>query len=153
VRIAFATSPARGEHETVPGLIQIADRLTGPSVANNRSHRNFNDEVLAPTPMTVAAHSVLTATGLALFVIAEIQQRRELWICNRDDIATGPAIATVRSAAANELLAMKADATTSSIATNDPYFCFIDEFHNLSNREPQVRTWYGIDKWITYVFD
>jgi hypothetical protein len=76
VRIAFAASPARSEHDMVPGLIQIADRLTGPGVANNRSHRNFDDEVLAATPMTVAAHSVLTATGLALFVIAEIQQRR-----------------------------------------------------------------------------
>jgi hypothetical protein len=80
--------------------------------------------------MTVAAHSVLTATGLALLVIAEIQQSRELWISNRDDIATGPAIATIGSAATDELLAMKADATPSAIAANDPYFRLIDKFHN-----------------------
>jgi hypothetical protein len=79
--------------------------------------------------MAIAAHSVLAATGFALFVIAKIQQGRELWICNRDDIATSPAIATIGSAAANELLAMKADAATSTIAANDAYLCLIDEFH------------------------
>jgi hypothetical protein len=139
MRIAFAAPAAGGEHNTVAGLIQIADSLAGPGVANDSSHRNFNDEILAAAAMTIAAHSVLAATGLALFVIAEIQQCRELCIRNRDDIATGPAIATVGSAAANELLTMKADATTSAIAANDPYFCLIDEFHDLIIREPQVR--------------
>ena len=52
--------------------------------------------------------------------------------------ATGSAIATVGSAAANELLAMKADATASAIAANDPYLCLIDEFHDLIIRELQV---------------
>ena len=111
-----AASPAGGEHKTIPGLIQIADSLAGPGVANDRSHRNFNDEVLAATPMTIASHSVLAATGLALFVIAEIQQGCELCIRNRDDIATGSAIATVGSAAANELLPMKANATAPALA-------------------------------------
>src|SRR5688572_8988638 len=88
VRIAFAASPAGGEHKTVASLNQIADSLAGPGVASNRSHWHSNDEVLAATPMAIAAHSVLAATGFALFVIAKIQQGRELWICNRDDIAT-----------------------------------------------------------------
>jgi hypothetical protein len=145
VRIAFAASPAGGEHNTVACLIQIADRLAGPGVANDRSHRNFNDEVLIATPMTFAAHSVLAATGLALFVIAEIQQGRELCIRHRDDIATGSAIATVGSAAANELLAMKADATASTIAANDPYLCLVYEFHDLNIRELQAPTRRGIE--------
>jgi hypothetical protein len=140
MRIAFAASPAGGEHTTVPDLIQIADSLARPGVSNDRSHRHFNDDILTATPMTIAAHSVLSATGLTFLMIAKIQQRCELWIRNRDDIATGPTIATVRSAAANELLTMKADATTSAIAANDPYFCLIDEFHDLIIREPQVRT-------------
>ena len=55
-----------------------------------------------------------------------------------DDIATGPAIATVGAAATDELFAMKADATTSAIAADDPYFCLVDEFHHAeSKRKPQ----------------
>jgi hypothetical protein len=72
---------------------------------------------------------VLAAAGSVLFLIAQIEKRRELWIRNCDDIAAIAAIAAVRPAAGDKLLAAKAHTPAPAVTAEDSDLGFIDKLH------------------------
>ena len=58
-------------------------------------------------------------------LVAEINQSAEVLVGHDPDTATVAAIAAIRPAQRNELLAAKADAAVATIAGNDINFCFV----------------------------
>ena len=68
-----------------------------------------------------------------------IDQRVDVAIGHRVDTAAATAIAAVRAAERNELLAPKARDAIASVAGDDFDLRFVDEFHDVRNTESSVR--------------
>ena len=66
-------------------------------LAHNGSQRHLEQQILSVRAMTASTLTVSTALSLKVMFVAVINQRRELRICNNDNIAAVTAIATVRT--------------------------------------------------------
>src|SRR5262245_66475919 len=72
---------------------------------------------------------MLAATRPVLLLVAQIQECRELWIGQRNDVSTLSTIAAIGATARNKLFTPKADATAPAVSGDDTDFDFIDELH------------------------
>ena len=63
--------------------------------------------------------------------MAEIDQGVEVLVGHQPDAAAVAAVAAVRAAERDELLAAEADAAVAAVAGDDLDFGFVDEFHGM----------------------
>jgi hypothetical protein len=73
-----------------------------------------------------------------LFLIAQIEKRRELWIGHRNDVAAMAAVAAVGPPAGHIFLAPKAYTPAPAIPAKDANLGFIDKLHGNENARSAV---------------
>ena len=107
----------------------ILHDLSGFLVADDRAARHADDEVRAVLALAALAAARLAGRRDILFLVAEVQKRRQIVIHLEDDRAAAAAVAAVRTALRNELLAAEASGTIAAFAALNFDIGFVDEFH------------------------
>ena len=98
-------------------------------VEDLRADRHLQHDVGAVGAGAVLAHAVAAGLGLEVLLVAIIDQRVEPVDAFDDDVAAAPAVAAVRPAEFDELLAPKRDAAGAAVAGADIDLGLVEEFH------------------------
>jgi len=114
---------------------EVADHLVGVDIGDHGAHGHANLDVLATLAVHLAAHAALATWGLERAHVAEIDKGVEAFVGHQPHGAAASAIAAVRAAEGNELLAPEAHAAVAAVTGRDPDLRFVDEFHGRVNRE------------------
>src|SRR5919106_4445904 len=126
--------PAAGRHDdSLACYFQVGQQLSCICFANHCTDGNFDHAVFTPAPMLVFAHAMLPATGLVQFLIPEVQQGCQLGISHSNDVTAIATVTAIRSTAGNKFFPPKADATPSTVASDDFDFDFVNKLHRLFN--------------------
>ena len=121
---------------------QIADRLAGIDILHDSTQRYVDVEVITGPAGLVPAGTGLAVLRFELPRDAKIRQRIHRVIGNEIDAAAMPAVAAIRAAALDVLLAAEAKTAIATVAGHDPDCCFVDEFHcalSCTNKKPRER--------------
>src|SRR5690606_34333306 len=129
VHVAQAALPAARHQQAVAVADQVADHFVGVHVDDLRAHRHQDDHVLAALAVALLAHAVLAALGPEQLPVAEVHQGVEVAGGLEPDVAALAAVAAVRPAQRDELLAPEAHAAVAAVAGDDRDFSFVYEFH------------------------
>src|SRR6266849_6498076 len=101
--------------------------IAGVGVVNDRSDRNFEQNVFAFAPSLVRSLAVAPALGFVFGVEAKMHQRVVTLAGFHDDVAAFAAITARRPSARDELLPAKSETAVSPVSGLDPNCGFIDE--------------------------
>ncbi len=125
--VAFTASAAPGADHGFAERGQVFQYVAVLGIHNDRAGRHFNDQILGVPAMTLFAAAVPSALGPPLLAMRECRERINARFGDQNDAAAVAAVAAVRSAARNILLAAKADATITAPAGFDFNGDTIDE--------------------------
>src|SRR5690606_26731206 len=134
VHVAQAALAAARDQQALAVAGEVADHLVGVDVDHHRAYRDGDDLVLAALAVHLAAHAVLAALGLELALVAEVDQGVEVLVGQQPDVAALAAVAAVRPAQRDELLAPEAHAAVAAVAGSDGDFSFVDQLHGAGTR-------------------
>jgi hypothetical protein len=128
VHVAQAALAALGHQQALAVLGEIADDFVGLDVHDHGADWHGDSEVVAGLAVHLPAHAVLATLGLELGLVAEVDERIEVFVGHQPDATAIAAIATIGATERNELLAAEANATVlpPSPAMNLD-FGFVDE--------------------------
>src|SRR6185369_5209422 len=129
VKVAETAVAALGEEHLLVVLEQLDDALAGVGVADDRADGHAQDDVGGGGTVLVGAAPVLAVPRLVPARVAEVDQRVEVAVGERPDAAAAAAVAAVRAAERDELLAPKAQAAVAAVAGSDLDGRFVDELH------------------------
>ena len=120
-----------GDQDALSVFRQIGDLSTNPSSCFARRPTvpigTCELDVVAVLAGPVRAFAVAAATGLEELLEAEIEKRVEVGVGDEVDVAAGAAVAAVRAAARDELLAAEAHGATAAVAGGDVDVDFVYE--------------------------
>src|SRR5258708_28367433 len=102
--IAASTASAASDYDALVGACEIKHFLVGVVVVDNRSYRNFEENILAFAPRLVRAFTVTSALGFVFRIKAKEHQRLAAFAGLHDDVSALTAVPTRGSPARNELL-------------------------------------------------
>ena len=131
MHVALAAVAAARDQQALAVLGQVADDLVGGDVDDLGADRHADGHVLAGLAVHLPAHAVLAALGAELALVAEVDQGVEVLVGLDPDAAAVAAVAAVRAAERDELLAPEADAAVAAAAGEHGDDCFVDEFHGV----------------------
>ena len=117
--VAEAAIAARGQPEALADLGQVADQRLVVFLEDLRAGRHLQHDVGALGAGAVAAHAVDAGLGLEMLLVAIVDQRVEPVDGLDPDVAAAAAVAAVRSAELDELLAPERDAAGAAVAGAD----------------------------------
>ena len=102
----------------LPRIRQVGEqaRRIGICIPNLRPDGHAYDYILAVRAMLESGHAVAAVAAGKSSLVSKCEQRVDVLVAERDDIAASAAVAAVRSAARHELFAPSADAAISAIA-------------------------------------
>ena len=129
LRIAAAADAALRQQDALARPGEVGDHGFLVLVQHLRAHRQLDDQVLAAGAAAVLAHAVMAAFGLEMLLVAEIDQRVQIVHRLGIDIAAAAAMAAVRAAELDELLAPEADRAGAAIAAADIDLGLVEELH------------------------
>ena len=129
MQVAKAAIAALGQQHALPDHGQIGNHRFFVFVDDLGAHRHAQQHVIAVAPRALAAHAVLAIVGKEMLLIAEIDQRVQPLNGLDPDRAAIAAIAAIRAAEFNELLAPERDAAATARAGADIDFGKIEKFH------------------------
>src|SRR5262249_5090985 len=118
------------DQRAVTDLGEIGEQSLVVLVKDLGAGRNLEHDVGAARPGTVAPHAVSAALGLEMLLVAVIDQRIESVDAERNDVAAASAIAAVRPAELDELLAPKRHAAVPAGAGADVDLRLVEKFHD-----------------------
>lgn len=131
MHVAEATLAALRHQQALAMPGQVADDLVGGDIGDLGADRHGDDQVIAALAVALAAHPVFAALGLEFPLVTEIDQRVEILVGQQPDAAAITAVAAIRPAERDELLATESHAAIAAIAGGDGDFDFIDELHGM----------------------
>ena len=123
------TMRACGEELTCAMHVKIGHNLTRIGIADDGTHRHAQDNVLAARTVAVRPSAVFTVRRKKLTGVLIIHQRIDVAVGFSPDRAAAAAVAAVRTALRNELLAAEASGTIAAFAALNFDIGFVDEFH------------------------
>ena len=129
MKIAESTFAACGEELTCAMHVKIGHNLTRIGIADDGTHRHTQDNVLAARTVAVRSSAVFTVRRKKLTGVLIIHQRIDVAVGFSPDRAAAAAVAAVRTALRNELLAAEASGTIAAFAALNFDIGFVDEFH------------------------
>ena len=91
--------------------------------------KSLQHDVLRLGARAVLAHAVMAAPHLEMLLVAVVDQRVEVGNRLRDHVAALAAVAAIRPAELDELLAMEADRAGTAVTALHEDLGFIEEFH------------------------
>src|SRR5690606_21650832 len=115
--------------QTYAVTVHDADILDVGYVDVLGADRDDDDGVLAALAVALLAHAVLAALGTEPLLVAEVDQGIEVFRRLQPHAATVAAVAAVRPAERDELLAPESHAAVAAVAGGGGDFGFVDEFH------------------------
>src|SRR5690606_34191225 len=131
-RVAAAAAAALRDEQGVAVVREIAEQLLGVDVADLGPFRDLDVEIGARGTRHVLARTAAAVLGLEAPLHAEVRKRVDAFARDEINTATVAAVAAVRAAARNELLAPEAHATVAAAAGLDIDVRFVDEFHGVN---------------------
>lgn len=126
MHVAQAALATLGHQQTIAVLGHVADDFICLHVHHHGTDRHHDDAVFATLAISLPAHAVLAALRLERALMAEIDQRVDVFVGHDPDAAAVAAVTAIRPAKRDELLAAKADTAIAAIAGGDQDFCFVD---------------------------
>ncbi|KAG1364579.1 hypothetical protein G6F61_013821 [Rhizopus arrhizus] len=129
MHVAQAAAAALGHQQAVVVLGQVADDFIGGDVDDHGADRHGDGQVFTALAIGLAAHAVLAALRLEDAVMAEVDQGVQVFVGADVHAAARTAVAAVRAAERNELLATEANASVAAVAGEHFDFCFVYQFH------------------------
>ena len=129
VHVAQPALAAAGHQQALAVLGHVADDLVGVDVDDHGTHRHDDGHVVAALAVFLLAHAALALLGLEAALVAEVDQGVEVLVGLQPDAAAIAAVAAVRAALGDELLAPEAHAAVAALSGNDGDFGFIYKFH------------------------
>ena len=139
VQVAEAAVAALGQDDLLAVLEQLGDDLLGLGVADDRAHRHAQHHVLASGAELVRAATGLAIARLVAAGVAEIDQRVQVAVAQRVDMAAAAAVAAIGAAKGNELLAPEARAAGTTVSGGHVDRDLIDKFHACSPDERSLQ--------------
>ncbi len=130
--VAEAAASTFGHHLPLARLGQVANQFTGVHVMHDRAAWNHDVKILARPARLVTAGAWLPAFGPKLPRNTEIRECVHRRVCDKINAAAMTAVAAVRTAPLDVLLAPEAQAAVAAVAGLHANGCFVDEFHGLS---------------------
>jgi len=121
--------PSSPDQDAVAVVRQVTEGFLGLGVVDDRTHRHHHLEVFAAAAAAVGTAARLTIRRLEGALVAEVRERIEPLARNDVDAAAGAAVAAVRPAERDELLAAEADHAAPAVAGLDLDRGFVDELH------------------------
>ena len=109
--------------------VKVGHNLTRIGIADDGTHRHAQDNVLAARTVAVRPSAVFTVRRKKLTSVLIIHQRIDVAVGFSPDRAAAAAVAAVRTALRNELLAAEASGTIAAFAALNFDIGFVDEFH------------------------
>ena len=129
MRVAEAAVAALAQHDALARLGQVEQHRLLVLVEDLGADRHAHQDVLGLGAGAHLAHAVMAAPHLEMLLVAVVDQRVEVGHRLDHDVAALAAVAAVRPAELDELLAMKADAPGTAVAAFHEDLGFIEEFH------------------------
>ena len=111
-------------------LGKVGDRFARIRVADDRAHRHAQDNVLPARAVAVCAASVFARGSEELSRVLVVDERIDVAVSLGPHGAAAAAVAAVRAALRNELLAAEARGAVAALAALNLDSGFVDEFHN-----------------------
>ena len=110
-------------------MVEIGEQRLLVLVEDLRADRHLQHDVVAAGAVAVLAHAVAAALGLEVLRVAVVDQGVEAVHRLDDDVAAAAAVAAVRAAELDELLAPERDAAVAAVAGADVDLGFVEELH------------------------
>jgi hypothetical protein len=129
VRIAEAAVAAAGEPHALTRLPEIGEQGLVVLGVDLGARRHLDDDVGAVRAGAVLAHAGRAVARLEVLLIAVVDQGVEVGDALRPYVAAAPAIAAVRPAELDELLAAEADRAVAAVARADVDLGLGEELH------------------------
>src|SRR5262249_17028433 len=114
--VAEAAVAALEEDQARAGLGQIGQHRLLVLIEDLGAGRHFDDQGRCHGPMALAALAIAAARGFEMLGVAEVDQGVQPVTDREHDVAAAAAIAAIRTALVDELLAPKRDATAAAVA-------------------------------------
>ena len=97
-RIALSATPTLGHQNGVSFFHHFAQKLLRLRIADHRTGRDRQHDVLAGSTRPVRPFAMLATLGLPRITIRVVQQRGEIAVAAHDHVATAPAVAAIGTA-------------------------------------------------------
>jgi hypothetical protein len=134
-RVPFPTATAFRDYGFLTILQNFGKNFTGGRVADYCTRRNGKHDIFARVSGFVRSHSMLTALRDPPVPVRVVEQRREIRVSANDDVTAAAAVAAIRPAHWNAMLATKRRASRSAGACFDVNGYSINEH----SRAPESR--------------
>src|ERR1700674_5279254 len=131
--IAEASIAPLGEHRALADPGEVGQQRFVVGVENLGAFGNLEHDAGAGRAGAVLAHAMTAGPGLEMLLIPIIDERVEAIHAFGNHIAAAPAIAAVRPAELDELLAPERHAARPAVAGADMDLGLVEEFHGASN--------------------
>ena len=128
-RVAPSTPTAVRGQEGVAVVHQVGEQLAVLVEPHDRAFGHGDDEIAPALAVLLRAGSVRPALALAVWVVTEGEERRDVAVGLDPDIAALATVATVGPTARHMGLATERDRTRPAVATLDVQLRFVDEAH------------------------
>src|SRR5437667_9909547 len=125
--IAPASASAAGNYESVIGVREVVDPLSGVGVVNDGSDGDSKQNVFAFPPGFIRTFAVASTLSFVFGIEAEMDQRIVSLARFHNDVAALATIATRGASARDELLPSKSEAAVAAVAGFHADCSFIDE--------------------------
>ena len=127
--VAPAALPAFHDQKALALFGHIAKLFFGFRVDDDRTDRHRNVEIGSTGSGAVTTRACRSILGLEGAMEAEVGERIHTWRADQIDICALPAVAPIRPAEGDELLATKAHGAAAAVAGLNFDDCFVDETH------------------------
>ena len=112
-----------------PTSVRSASKRLAVLLIDLRAGRDLHEHVLAVRAVAVLAHAGPAVLCREVLLVAIVDQRVQPRDRGHHDVAAVPAVAAVRPAELDELLAAERDAAVPAVAGADVHLGFIKKFH------------------------
>src|SRR5690606_32360471 len=127
--IAEAAIATARQDEALAHLGHVHNRRLAVRLQDLRAGRDPENDVLAPGAGPVAAHAVAAALRLEVLLVAKVDEGVEPIDAFDDHVAAAAAVAAVRSAKLDVLLAAEGDRARAAVACLHIDLGLVEEFH------------------------
>src|ERR1043165_9809065 len=129
MRVAEAAVTALRDHDGLADVGQVGEQSLTILLIDLGAGRDPHDDVLAVRAGAILAHPGAAVLRREMLLVAIVDQRVEAVPRGDDHVAAAPAVAAVRAAELDELLAAERDTAVPAIAGADVDLGFVEEFH------------------------
>ena len=129
VQVAEPAVAALDDQHLLVGHQQFGDHLIRLEVGEDGPDGHAQRDVFGGGAVLIGTAPVFATPCLVAARESEVDQRVEVAVAHREHAAAAPAVATVRAAERQELLAPKTHAAVAALAGHDFDRGFVDKFH------------------------